>query len=79
MNETLYEVKTSKLKEKIRQWRLDYVQEINTHLQGRSFIDPRVSAEFLQGVQHDIQVVFQWCEILADKVEKLESFQSKAK
>lgn len=71
--EKMYEVTTSELKEKIKQWRLDYVQENNTYLQGQSFLDPRVSAQFLTGVQHDIQVLFQWCEILVDKVEKLET------
>lgn len=69
--EKFYEVETPALKEKIRRWRLDYVDSVNS-LEG-SLLDQRVVATFIQGQVNDTQILIQWCEILTHKIEQLEA------
>jgi hypothetical protein len=73
-DKNIYDVDTQVLKDKIKQWRSDYVDSINS-LDG-SLLDHRVVATFIKGQINDTQVLMQWCEILAHKVKQLENKQS---
>jgi hypothetical protein len=68
----IYNVDTAVMVKKINRWRLDYVDHINTHIASNSFLDQRTVAEFLTGQVNDTQILMQWCETLAYKVEQLE-------
>lgn len=69
----IYNVDTTILADKIKNWRLAYLDEINSSIVGNSLIDQRTVARFIDGQISDTQVLMQWCEILAHKVEQLEA------
>ena len=67
------EVETSVLKERIKNWREEYVDHINQNIAVHSLLDQRVVAHFIDGQRNDTQILMQWCEVLAHKIEKLEN------
>lgn len=71
-DQNIYNIDTTILREKIKKWRLDYVDHINTNIANNSFLDQRTVAEFLIGQINDTQILMQWCETLAHKVDQLE-------
>lgn len=64
---------TLELADRIAQWRVDYVRDINDTFSHASLSDSQVVASMLKANVDDMRTLFQWCEVLARKVEKLEN------
>jgi hypothetical protein len=66
------DVPAAALEEKIANWRRSFVKDYNDNFVGKSFLDPNVAASMIKSLTDDVHVLFQWCEVLAYKVKKLE-------
>lgn len=58
--------------EKIQNWRLQMVDDVNTNYAGRSYTDSVVAAAQIKSLTDDVQVLMQWVEILARKMDNHE-------
>jgi len=60
------------LEKHINQWRKDMIKDFNENYSGKNIFDNTVQASIMKGLISDVQVLMQWCELLAIKIKELE-------